>query len=74
MRLEQEFEKVKFNIKLKNYLDIIEKLKTFFIDLELSSSGLLLQNDKALEMAHQAFCQAKKTGKIDELNFLCERG
>ena len=68
--LEREFEKVKFNIKLNNYMGIIQELKRYFIDLEVAQTGLLLTDNEATERAHNMFCVAKKAGILDELNMV----
>ena len=70
MTLEKEFERVKFNIQLKNYTEIIKNLKQFFIDYELSTNGLLIREDDALKMAQEVFSVVKKAGVLDELNLV----
>ena len=66
--LEREFEKVKFNIKFNNYVFIMEHLKQFFMDYELSTNGLLIKEEDASKMAQAVFSFVKKAGILDELN------
>jgi hypothetical protein len=55
-------------IKCENYLSLMERLKDFAIDEELSKTGLLITPIEAFNRAHELFCQAKEHGKIDEFN------
>lgn len=68
--LEREFEKVKFNIKLNNYTQIMKNLKQFFMDYELSTNGLLIREDDAIKRAQDVFSFVKKAGILDELNMV----
>ena len=70
MTLEHEFERVKFNIQLNNYIYIMKNLKQFFIDYELSTNGLLIREDDAIKMAQEVFSVVKKADILDELNLL----
>lgn len=70
MTLEREFERVKFNVQLKNYTEIIKNLKQFFMDYELSTNGLLIREDEAIKMAQEAFSFVKRAGILDELNLV----
>lgn len=71
MTLEHEFEQAKFNIQYKNWFNIVKRLQKWFIDYELSTTGVLINPDDALEMAQTVFSVAKNSGVLDELN--CKR-
>lgn len=55
-------------IKKENYFSLMERLKDFAIDEELSRTGLLITPLEAFNRAHEMFCLAKEHGKIDSLN------
>ena len=72
-RLSDDLEKRKFEIRSKNYFDIMNnRLIPFIRDKELSDSGILLTDAQLFERAHELFCRAKRDGKFDELNKLIE--
>lgn len=68
MSLEREFAIKVYQTKRKNFDIAIGKLMKFERDLELTNSGLLLTDEAAYERAVIDFEQAKKSGKIDDLN------
>lgn len=67
-RLSQAYKARLKEIKKENYFSLIERLKDFAIDEELSRTGLLITPLEAFNRAHEMFCLAKEHGKIDELN------
>jgi hypothetical protein len=67
-RLSQAYKTRLKEIKKENYFSLIERLKDFAIDEELSRTGLLITSLEAFNRAHEMFCLAKEHGKIDELN------
>lgn len=72
-RLSKEFNKKLLQIQTENYKRIMsERLIPFCRDLELSTSGILLTDAQLLERAHSMFIQAKKDGRLDELNNIVE--
>lgn len=72
-RLHEELDKRKFEIKCKNYADVMRnRIIPFVRDKELADTGILLTNDQLFERAHNIFCKAKQDGKFDELNRLIE--
>ena len=72
-RLRKEFSNRTLQIKTNNYKKIMnERLISFCRDLELSTSGLLLSDKQLFERAHSMFIQAKKDGRLDELNNIVE--
>ena len=64
----QDFKQAKENFQIINFQKIMLNLVKFERDLELSESGLLLTDNVAIERALAKFQQAKRDGKIDELN------
>lgn len=72
-RLRKEFSNRTLQIKTNNYKKIMnERLIPFCRDLELSTSGLLLSDKQLFEKAHSIFVQARKDGRLDELNNIVE--
>lgn len=67
-RLLQDYKARIQEIKTDNYISLIERLKDFAIDDELSKTGLLITPLEAFNRAHEMFCLAKEHGKIDSLN------
>lgn len=67
-RLLQAYKARLKEIKTENYLSLMERLKDFAIDEELSRTGLLITPLEAFNRAHEMFCLAKEHGKIDSLN------
>jgi hypothetical protein len=67
-RLSQAYKARLQEIKKENYFSLMERLKDFAIDEELSRTGLLITSLEAFNRAHEMFCLAKEHGKIDELN------
>ena len=55
-------------IKKENYFSLMERLKDYAVDEELSRTGLLITPLEAFNRAHEMFCLAKQNGKIDDLN------
>lgn len=70
MELIKEFEKQKYSIQVKNYIKILNRLRKFLVDYEMSKNGIKLDNETALHQAHELFCAAKNCGILDELNTL----
>lgn len=72
-RLEKQFQRRILAIRTANYRKIMnDRLIPFCRDLELSSSGLLLSDKQLFEKAHAMFIQAKKDGRLDDLNNIVE--
>lgn len=70
-RLYNELEKRKFEIRSKNYFDIMNtRLIPYVRDKELTDSGILLTDEQLFERAHAIFCNAKRDGQFDDLNIL----
>jgi hypothetical protein len=68
-RLQEEILNRKIQIATENYKKVMnERLIPFCRDLELSNTGLLLPDIQLFEKAHSMFIQAKKDGRLDELN------
>lgn len=68
-RLQDELEKRKFEIRTKNFFDIMNnRLIPYVRALELAESGILLTNEQLYERAHEMFVKAKQDGVIDDLN------
>lgn len=68
-RLKKELADKKLEIMTDNYKKLMnERLIPYCRDLELSETGLLLTDTQLFERAHVMFLQAKKDGRLDELN------
>jgi hypothetical protein len=67
-RLSQAYKERLKEIKKENYFSLMERLKDYAVDEELSRTGLLITPLEAFNRAHEMFCLAKEHGKIDILN------
>lgn len=67
-RLLQAYKERLKEIKKENYFSLMERLKDYAVDEELSRTGLLITPLEAFNRAHEMFCLAKQHGKIDNLN------
>ena len=72
-RLAKDFKNKVLDIKVKNYQTLMrDRLIPYVRDLELTNSGILLTDEQLFERAHNLFCNAKKDGKLDDLNRIVE--
>lgn len=67
-KLAKEFNEAKENFQILNFQKIMLKLIDYERTNELAFSGLLLTDDVATQRALARFQQAKRDGRIDELN------
>lgn len=68
-RLSKELADRRLEVMTANYKKLMnERLIPYCRDLELTESGLLLTDNQLFERAHALFIQAKKDGRLDELN------
>ena len=68
-RLALEFRQRKNKLATENYRNLMnERLIPFCRDMELTRTGMLLGDNVLFPIAHQMFLQAKRDGRIDELN------
>jgi aminopeptidase C len=68
--LEREFEEIKKQIIVQNYKTIMFGRIIPFVRDEAITQGYLKTDEQVFEEAQERFCQAKKDGRIDELNSL----
>jgi len=74
-QIARELAAAKQQVMSQNYLSIMrERLIPFVRDYELTTNGLLMSDEQCFSMAHQLFCNAKRDGKLDELNQLVMSG
>ena len=67
-KLAKELQEAKENFQILNFQKVMLKLVDFERTQELAFSGLLLTDEVAIERALARFQQAKRDGRIDELN------
>ncbi len=67
-KLAKELQATKEKFQILNFQKIMLKLIDFERTQELAFSGLLLTDEVAIQRAHARFLQAKRDGRIDELN------
>ena len=67
-KLARELQEAKENFQIFNFQKIMLRLVDFERTQELAFSGLLLTDEVAIERALARFQQAKRDGRIDELN------
>ena len=72
-KLAKEFQRAKEDIQIVNFQKIMLRLVDFERTQELAFSGLLLTDTVAIERALAKFQQAKREGRIDELNNIVQQ-